>query len=66
MQENADARKLLTERGAAAFLAVSMGTLSNWRSSGKVIIPCVRLGRAVRYRVCDLEQFIASQTVGTP
>jgi predicted DNA-binding transcriptional regulator AlpA len=66
MQENADARRLLTEREAAAFLNIGMATLANWRSTGRVVIPCVRLGRAVRYRVSDLEQFIAAQTVGAP
>lgn len=58
--------KLLTERETAAYLAIGMASLANWRSTGKVNIPCVRLGRAVRYRVSDLERFIAAQTVGAP
>lgn len=54
----------LTERQAADHLGVSPGTLANWRSSGAVRVPFVRLGRAVRYRRSDLERFLAANTVG--
>ncbi len=58
--------KLLTEREAAAMLAVSPTTLSTWRSRGRYSLPFVRLGsaRAIRYRVSDCLAFIQSGLVG--
>jgi hypothetical protein len=66
MQDAADtaAREVLNDRQAAAFLGVSPGTLANWRSSGTVRLPFVKLGRAVRYRVRDLQAFLSKNTVG--
>ncbi|MCA9055773.1 MAG: helix-turn-helix domain-containing protein [Planctomycetaceae bacterium] len=48
--------KLLTEQEAAEVLNVSARTLWQLRSDGR--IPCVRIGRAVRYDVDDLRLFI--------
>jgi hypothetical protein len=48
---------LLTPRAAAATLAVSLRTL--WGiTAPRGPLPAVRLGRAVRYAVRDLEAFI--------
>ena len=57
-------RELLTPRETALFLSVDTGTLANWRSAGTVRLPFVRLGRAIRYRVRDLQRFLDAQTVG--
>ncbi|WP_431307155.1 helix-turn-helix domain-containing protein [Acidithiobacillus acidisediminis] len=49
---------LLTTRDAAAYLRLS----ESWLNKDRVLtgrIPFVRIGRAVRYRQHDLEQFIA-------
>lgn len=66
MQEHTEAatHEVLNDRQAAAFLGVSPGTLANWRSQGTVGVPYVRLGRAVRYRVRDLQAFLDRQTIG--
>jgi predicted DNA-binding transcriptional regulator AlpA len=54
---------LLTPRDAAAALAVSERTL--WSlSSPRGKLPTVRIGRAVRYRVADLESFVAQHQEG--
>lgn len=50
---------LLTEREAAATLAISPRTLWGLRNSGE--IPCVRVGRAVRYDRRDLEAWVNSR-----
>jgi len=53
--------RLLTEDQAARRLAVSRYTLRNWRSQGGGPT-YVQLGRAIRYRVSDLDAYVASRT----
>jgi excisionase family DNA binding protein len=53
------ARLLLKGPEAALALAVSPRTLWSLTKSGS--IPCVRIGRAVRYSKADLEAWIESQ-----
>jgi len=52
---------LLTTESAAAFLSVSKALLIKWRFYGGGP-RFVKLGRAVRYRISDLEDFIASHS----
>jgi excisionase family DNA binding protein len=53
---------LYTAGEAARLLKVSEQTLANWRHTGSVEIPFVRVGRSVKYRHADLMNFIASNT----
>ena len=50
---------LVNEETAAAMLQVSVSTLQKDRSRGN-LIPYVKLGRAVRYRVSDLRDVITT------
>ncbi len=50
---------LLTVADAAASLAVCQKTL--WRMTRDGKLPCVRIGRAVRYSVDDLKACIAAR-----
>jgi predicted DNA-binding transcriptional regulator AlpA len=50
---------LLTEPEAARKLAICARTLFTLRASGQ--IPALKIGRAVRYDVRDIERFIARQ-----
>jgi hypothetical protein len=59
-----DAARLVDEKIAAEILDVTPGTLSVWRCTRRYPLPYVRVGRAIRYRIADLERFIASRTVG--
>lgn len=53
------APKLLTEADAAAYLGLSPATLSRWRWQGDRGPAWVRFsGRAVRYRLAELDAFI--------
>lgn len=49
----------LNERAAARYLGVSVLTLQSWRAHGEGPVYC-KLGRAVRYRVEDLEGYLVS------
>ena len=54
---------LMTENDAADFLGVAKQTLSVWRCTGRYALPYVKLGRSIRYRLSDLEAFLAARTV---
>ena len=51
---------LVPEAGAAAFLAVSPKTLRKWRCVGGGPV-FIKVGRAVRYRQSDLDDFVAER-----
>lgn len=51
--------------GAALRLGVSPATLETWRSTKRVKIPFLRVGRRVLYRLADLDAFLESQAALT-
>ena len=55
---------LLTQRQASEMLALSERTVERLRVSG-LGPKFVRCGRSIRYRVADLEEWIASRVVGS-
>ncbi len=48
--------------GAARHLGLAVSTLEKMRVYGNSP-PYVKLGRSVRYRVCDLEEYLAKRVV---
>jgi excisionase family DNA binding protein len=54
---------LIDENEAAAILGCAPGTLSVWRSTGRYNLPFVKVGRRVKYRREDVEDFIRRRTV---
>lgn len=56
--------KLLTRKEAAEVLGVCPETLAVWKCTGRYALPVVKVGRSVRYRLADLESWLASRTVG--
>lgn len=63
MQNNATAieGRLLTETEACEYLRVRPRQLFNWRSAG--LVPFIRIGRAVRFRVTDLDAALDRMTI---
>lgn len=55
---------LMTTSQVAKRLGVEEETLINWRYKGRTDLPFVRVGRLVRYRPEDVEQFIERNTEG--
>lgn len=51
--------RLLTAKQAAELLGFAEGTVRNKASAGE--LPTVKLGRALRFRLSDLEAWIAEQ-----
>lgn len=62
IRQSATLNDLLDEKQAATVLNVKPGTLSVWRSTGRYSIPFVKVGRSVRYRLCDLNAWVESRT----
>jgi hypothetical protein len=56
---------LVDEKRAAEILGLADGTLSVWRCVRRYPeLAYVKVGRSVRYRLADIEKFLASRTVG--
>jgi len=53
---------MLDEAQAAKHLDVSPGTLSVWRSTGRYQLPYLKVGRKVRYRLSDLDEWLETRT----
>ena len=56
--------KLLTRTEAAEVLGVRPETLAVWHCTGRYKLPVVKVGRSCRYRLADLEAWLAARTVG--
>lgn len=54
--------KLLTRREAAELLGMCPQTLATWGMAAR-FLPFVKIGKSVRYRLCDLEEAIRRNRV---
>ena len=66
LAEPVPAPQLLDEREAALRLQISPATLRFWRSKRKrgeeaPVLPFVQLGRLVKYRIEDVDEFLLQQ-----
>ena len=60
MGENVN-KKLLTLEETAAYLRISPQTIYNQihrRAKRKFPIPCKRVGRSIRFALCDVEAYV--------
>lgn len=53
---------LLSCAETAQVLGVQQSTLAVWRSTGRYKLQYLKVGRLVRYRICDLAEFLARRT----
>ena len=51
--------ELLSRREAAAYLGVAEQTLAIWKCTKRQQLPYVKIGKLVKYRKSDLDEFIA-------
>lgn len=54
--------KLLTESQAAEILCVQPHTLAVWRCTNRYPLKYVKVGRSVRYRLNDIEDFLEARS----
>ena len=52
---------LVDEKTAAKHIDVAPGTLSVWRSTGRYRLPFLKIGSKVRYRLSDLDTWLATR-----
>ncbi len=64
MKEINLANPLLSRGQAAKFLGVQTSTLAVWACTKRYNLAFIRVGRLCKYRLTDLESFIASNVVG--
>lgn len=55
--------ELLTREQAAEYLGITSRTLAVWACVKRYNLPYVKVGRLVKYRLADLDAFIARRTV---
>ena len=55
--------QLMTTDAAAEYLDLKPGTLEVWRTRGEPQVPYVKIGRLVRYRRQDLDNWMDARTV---
>ena len=55
-------QNVITESGAAKYLGLSVRTMSKARSTGSPKIPFIRIGRACRYSIEELDEYLALNT----
>lgn len=51
--------ELLSRREAATYLGVAEQTLAVWKCTKRYDLPYVKIGKLIKYRKSDLDQFIA-------
>ena len=57
-------KTLMTPEQVADYLGVSVETLNVWRCTKRYNLPYIKAGRLVRYRIEDVEAFVASRVQG--
>lgn len=62
MVKQVESDKLLSRKEAAEFLGIKPQTLATWTSAKRYRLPVVKVGRAVRYRMSDLEKWMNDRT----
>ena len=54
---------VMTPRDAAVYIGVKINTLAVWRMTNKYGLRYLKLGKAIRYRKEDLDEWLASKSV---
>jgi len=54
---------LLSNNKAADYLGITPATLDVWRCTKRYPIPFIKVGRLVKYRQSDLDEFLEQQTI---
>jgi excisionase family DNA binding protein len=54
---------LLNTKEVAVLLGVAPGSLNVWRATRRYPLPYIKVGRHVRYRLSDVQEFLRSRTV---
>lgn len=64
MTSNIYENKLISAGKAADILGLKESTLAQYRWRGDTRLPWVKMGKAIRYKLSDIEAYIDQSTVG--
>ena len=62
--KEAHVARLFTEKELSEYLRICRRQLYSWRMCG--LIPYIKLGKAVRFRLSDVERVLETLTIGKP
>lgn len=54
---------LLTEKQFSELVQIPVATLQHWRSTQRVEIPVIRIGRSIRYRLEDVKAILNGELI---
>ena len=54
---------LLTEKQFSELVQIPVATLQHWRSTKRVEIPVIRIGRSIRYRLEDVKAILSGELI---
>lgn len=54
---------LISRKAAADYLGVRPSTLDNWACTKRYPLKFIKVGRLAKYRIQDLDEFLAQRTV---
>jgi hypothetical protein len=57
-------QEMLARAGAAKYLGIKPQTLATWATTGRYAVPFFHVGKSVRYRISDLEAWLAARRAG--
>ncbi|MDA8093090.1 MAG: helix-turn-helix domain-containing protein [Betaproteobacteria bacterium] len=60
--QSSQPRELLTRKEAAKYLGMKEQTLAKWASTQRYDLPFIKVGKSVRYRLADLNDFLQRNT----
>jgi excisionase family DNA binding protein len=66
MSSTEASQKLLSRKDAADYLGVKPHTLAVWACTRRHAVPFAKVGRLVKYRLADLDAFLAANRVACP
>jgi excisionase family DNA binding protein len=61
---NSSQQEMLSRAAAAEYLGIKPQTLASWAVTGRYSVPFFRVGKSVRYRISDLEKWLAARRAG--
>ena len=63
MNQHENLPPLLTEKQFSELVQIPVATLQHWRSTQRVQIPVIRIGRSIRYRLDDVKAILNGELI---
>ena len=64
-QSRSEESKLLSVKEVCDILGITLGTIYTWRSTQRFRLPCIKIGRLLKFRHSDVMKFIKESEKGS-